>query len=186
LAHLSDWLGETGELYVDVYMPHSGGSGIEYIFLALSDMKNVVVNHNWPELIFTAFRKQFFPLRGRVNSDLIAQAQQMISNGQYYEILDPSKLFNVEKPFPGLGVTLADGNSHDELLAQLENLTGQDVAVGTHPFDYHDTDYYFARPEEAFVLKVARDHSVSKNWQEYEPFNEQPEKYAGVIHLWTE
>src|SRR4051812_2287712 len=27
LALLSDWLADTGELYVDVYVPHSGGGG---------------------------------------------------------------------------------------------------------------------------------------------------------------
>ena len=92
----------------------------------------------------------------------------------------------VGRRHPQHGKERRGGNTHDELLAQLENLTGQDVAIGTHPFDNHDTDYYFARPEEAFVLKVAKNYSVSKNWQEYEPFNRHPEKYAGVIKLWTE
>jgi hypothetical protein len=186
LALLGDWLNDTGELYIDVYWPHSGGSGVEYVVRSLPDLKRVVSNHAGQELILTILREKCYPLRGLVNDDLIAQAMQLIQDGSYYEILDWGKLLDVDKPFPGVGTTLEDGNTHDELQEHLAGLIGREVAVGTNPFDYHDTDYFFERPEEVFVLKVARDLSVKKNWSSYAPYDQDPVKYQPLVKAWNE
>lgn len=74
LAVLNDWLTETGELYVDVYWPHSGNSGTAYFIRSMSDLNDLVAEQTWPEICFTIFRRLQYPVRGVANDELLEQA----------------------------------------------------------------------------------------------------------------
>ena len=57
LALLSDWLEETGELYVDVYQVRHGGTGDAYFIYSMRDLKTLIARQYWRELAVTVFRK---------------------------------------------------------------------------------------------------------------------------------
>ena len=172
LALLSDWLAETGELYVDIYLPHSGGSGTSYFIRSLQDLKDLVVQQTGPEIVVSVFHHRQYPLRGPVHEGLIKEALREIADGTWYAIVSLKDFYPAPCSF------LGSGNNHAELQKELESLGGQQVGIGENPFDSRDEKWFYSHPDE--VLQIA----VKRNQSYYENFARDPSKYEWVIKLW--
>src|SRR5258706_9850226 len=73
LALLHDWLQETGELYMDLDRPHSGGVNKNLYFLyCLSRLKKIVFQGNPPEIFIYIFCKKHHPFRRTLYDALLA------------------------------------------------------------------------------------------------------------------
>jgi hypothetical protein len=55
IAVLVDWLGEKGELCVEIYAPHSGGGPSYHTVHSLAELKGLV-SLKWPEIIITIWK----------------------------------------------------------------------------------------------------------------------------------
>lgn len=172
LALLYDWLAETNELYVDVYLPHGGGSSTPYFIRALSELKELVLQQTWPEIVISIFHHVQYPLRGIAEEHLLAQALQQIPDGQWY------RLVSLRHFYPSPCVFLGSGNSHIELQRDFSEVIGQSIGIGHDPFDLHDRSWFYSHPDEVFVL------SVMKNQSYYQAFDQQPDKYRTLTDVW--
>src|SRR5713226_90060 len=86
LAVLYDWLQETGELYMDLNRPHSGGDNASlHFFHTLAELKGIVSRETWPEVDISIFRAKQYPI-GIANNRLLARALEQIPDGQYFTI----------------------------------------------------------------------------------------------------
>ena len=111
LALLSDWLAETGELFVDVDLPHSGGSSYFYFIQTMDEFRALVAQQDWPEVRITVFRRMQYPLRGKVDCSFIEDVLAKIPDGQLYTILTVES----ESTSPQSNTVFGRGNSHEEL-----------------------------------------------------------------------
>jgi hypothetical protein len=118
LAMLNDWLNEQGELYVDVHLPHSGGSGTSYFIRSLVELRLLVAAQESPELSLTIFRQRQYPLRGVVDRSFIEQAVQHIAPDTWYAVVVLDDVYPTACPF------YAHGDTHAALRQDLENLRG--------------------------------------------------------------
>jgi hypothetical protein len=88
LAMLYDWLSETGELYLDLDRPHSGGSKNSLHFVRnLAELRVIISNETWPEIDISIFRAKQYPIRGFADDKLLATATEQIPDGEYFTIL---------------------------------------------------------------------------------------------------
>src|SRR5580704_12318553 len=88
LAMLCDWLEETGELYLDLDRPHSGGSNNSLHFVRnLADLRVIISNETWPEVDISIFRSKQYATRGLADEKLLAIAMEQIPDSQYFSIL---------------------------------------------------------------------------------------------------
>jgi len=172
LALLSDWLAETGELCVDVYLPHSGGSGTPYFIRTLSELKELVSQQTWWEIAITIFHHRQYPLRGIADEHLLTQALRQIPDGQWYSLV------SLEHFYPSPCVFLGSGNSHIELQHDFSEVLGQSIGIGQDPFDVRDDAWFHLNHDEVFRL------SVSRNQNYYQAFDHHPDKYQTLIDLW--
>jgi hypothetical protein len=170
LALLSDWLEETGELYVDVYRPHSASSSSGYLVRSLQELKSLVVKQNdRPEIVFRIFRKQQLPLRGIASEELLEQALEQFPNGEpfYVAYLDY---------YPEHCNRQAEGDSHSQLRQAIKEEFGELIAIGSPPaidariqeLDYRDVFEVFVR----------------KNQNYYEPYSREPGRYQSIVEMW--
>ena len=95
LALLHDWLQETGELYMDLDRPHSGGLNNSLYFLdTLSRLKSIVSQETHPEVCIYIFRKKHYPIRGILDDALLASALEEIPDRQDFSIFEkPDEVF---------------------------------------------------------------------------------------------
>ena len=163
LALLADWLEEAGELYVDVYVPHRGGSGTAYFIHTMQDLKSLIKAQepSWEEIIISILRQKQFPLRG---THLIQEAHKLILDGEWFEIVTPIA-------YPEKIKYLGDGNTHDELRQELGELQDKLVAIGAPP--NFEKDH-----EVMFQIKVL------KNQTHYQPYDQNPQRYEWLKDLW--
>jgi hypothetical protein len=174
LALLNDWLEETGELYVDVYWPHSGGSSTPYFVRSMNDLKALVSQQPWPrEISFTIFQKLQYALRGIADNKLLEQALQQIPDGEYYSIV------SLEAVYPSRCMFLDEGKSHVELRRGFSEVIGQRVGLGQNPYDLDD-EWFRAHRHERFELWLKRTPDY------YEPYTIYPERYQSLIDSWRE
>jgi hypothetical protein len=88
VALLHDWLQETGELYMDLDRPHSGGMNNSLHFLDnLRALKEIVSRERHSEVGIYIFRKKQYPIRGIMDDALLATALEQIPDAQYFNIL---------------------------------------------------------------------------------------------------
>src|SRR5437870_12828740 len=88
LAMLYDWLQETGELYLDLDRPHSGGSNNSVHFVtSLVELKAIISRETWPEVDISIFRAKLYPTRGVADEKLLLTVMEQIPDGQYFTIL---------------------------------------------------------------------------------------------------
>jgi hypothetical protein len=174
IALLSDWLEETGELYVDIYLPHSGGGSSAYFLHSLSDLKALISQQTHPEIAISVFHYLQYPLRGVANEILLRQALENIPDGEYYAIV------SLDYAYPSSVSWWGSGNSHDELRREFADVLGKKIGIGQNPFDIHSEDWFSLHPDQA--LKV----SVLRNQNHYERYAIEPEKYKRVFELWQE
>jgi hypothetical protein len=146
-ATLQTWINETGELFVELYYPHSGGSGWFYLLMSPADVEHLIEQARDGALFFLLKQKQF-PLRGVVDDAFISQAIATIPNGEDYLITD---LANYPEPVSFFG----DGQTRKQLLADLHDLRGIRVGVGREP----DTNPAYwkedTRPDRLTAIKTA-------------------------------
>jgi len=174
LALLNDWMMQTGELYAEIYQPHSGGSGTPYFIRSLHDLKSLVAQQTGPEIGVTIFRQIQYPLRGVADSVLLEKAIQRIPDGEWYSIV------SLEDYFPSACVFWGNGNSHTELQADFSDIFGRRVGIGQNPFDRYEREWFHSHPDEVFLL------SVTKNQNYYAAFAEHPEQYQSLVDFWNE
>jgi hypothetical protein len=174
LALLSDWLAATGELYLDVDYPHSGGSGLNYRVRSMADLKALVVEQqNQPEISFTVFQRLQYPLRGVADDDLLAQALERIPDGQWYRII------SLDDYYPSRCDSYGSGNTHLELRQDLTELAGMEVGIGQNPYDLPEI-------QMMSVAGAMLTISVGRNQNYYEPYANKPDSYRSVIDMWSE
>jgi hypothetical protein len=171
LALLADWLEETGELYVDVDRPHSGGSSTGYLVRSLQDLKLLVVEQNdRPEIVFRIFRKQQLPLRGIASAELLEQALQQFPTGERFYVAHPDY-------YPNHCNCQSEGKSHSELRQAVEEEFGELIAIGSPP----EIDMRIHELNSRDVFEV----SVRKNQNYYEPCSKEPERYQWLGEMWN-
>jgi len=125
LNTVKKWLEERGEIFVDSYLPHSGSSGFGFFVRSFSDFSELVSKAP-SGAVFTIFREQRYPIRGKVDDILMEKAMQEIKNGEWYGI--------VGLDFYPEGLSYyGSGNSHTELKKELEELRGMSICVGKEP-----------------------------------------------------
>ena len=181
LALLSDWLAETGELYVDVYQVHSGGSGDAYFIYSMRDLKSLIARQDSRELAVTVFRKLQYPLRGVANEDLLKAGLELIPEGEWYTIV------SLESVYPSYVLKWGVGNTHEEFRQEFAEVLGKRVGIGQNPFDFTlDTAWFLAHTDEAFYVSYTRHNqfAIVKNQDFYAPYAQNPEKYQWLIDLW--
>jgi hypothetical protein len=172
LALLSDWLAESGELYVNVYHPRSGLTGTPFLTRSVQDLRSLVAQQTWPELYLTIFRHLPYPVLGIADDNLLKQALNAIPDGNSYQVV------SLEHYFPAPCPVRLRGESHAELWNEFPELQGQKVAIGQDPDEM--STLYRGRPEEAFILHVAK----STNY--HEEYAKHPEKYNALEQEWRE
>jgi hypothetical protein len=149
LALLSDWLEQTGELYMDLDRPHSGGSNNSVHFIrSLADLRAIVARETHPEVSISIFRRKQYPLRGVADAGLLAAALELIPDHQWFSILSPC----ADPLIPGSVVGF--GDRHEELREEFVRLEGRPVWVGQNPFDLLPPNdaAILSNPEEVFFV----------------------------------
>jgi len=122
---LTAWFQQSGDLFVELYLPHGGGSGEFFILTDYSQFEDLMARAR-PGSICFVLREQQLPVRGQVTETLISQALDQLSEGYYYIVAEPSN-------FPEPLNYLSDGDSRTALKADLEKLRGKEVWIGPEP-----------------------------------------------------
>ena len=131
LAKTGRWLAEHGELLV--LARYSRGAGAKDVFLFRDDAGfGAWLDQQPPATSVIAFRGPQVPLRGTADAALADAARALIPDGTEYLI--------VRLAPPRYEGTRRVGDAHRELTADLEELRGEQVALGPHPEWLHDTD----------------------------------------------
>jgi hypothetical protein len=179
LAMLSDWLEESGELYIDVYLPHSASSSTGYFIRSIAELKTLVAEQWWDEIVFTIFREIQFPLRGVADKDLLQQALRQMQEGQPYYLL------RTELSVYPNQVAYSYITTSNELQEEITQFHGQAVAFGPEPKIY-DLGWLPFYKDEVFEVYVLRQHDYQpfKNHEDYAPYRQNPERYQFLADLW--
>jgi hypothetical protein len=181
LAMLSDWLAESGELYVDVYHRRSGGGSSGYFIRSMADLKSLIAQDKWHPIDYTIFREQQFTLRGIADDQLLVQVFHMIPDGQPYAfVLLEASIFPDHVAYWG------HGRSHDEFRREYSEVLGEEIAIGKDPHIYlFGKDRIDLHPDKVFKATFLRQiGEITRNQDSYLPFENEPEKYKWVIDLW--
>lgn len=147
---LEKWLCETGELYIDLYLPKSAGGGTGYFLKSLEQLAELISKQTWHELVVTVFRRLQYPLRGVADESLLERGLQQIPEGEWYTIVLLENYFYPHQPN-----WWGNGNSHAEFRQEFSEVLGRRVGIGHNPFDKDDT-WIFSTPDEAMVLYFKR------------------------------
>ncbi len=179
LALLHDWLQDTGELYMDLDRPHSGGRNNSVHFIqSLAQIKGIVSEEKHPEVRIEIFREKQYPIRGEANETLLAAALDFITDGEWFNIL-----LLGDGPLAPCQI-VGFGDSHAELRDDFARLKDKSIHFGRNPFDQRDT--YFERPDDVWVAKSYRhgQPNVTKNRINYSAFEDAPDRYRPHIAFW--
>lgn len=173
IALLKDWLEETGELYVDIDLPHSGSSGSAYLVRSMNELKLLISRQTHPEIVIAIFHSLQYPIRGIADEILLKQVLQRIADGEWYTII------SLESVYPSSVVWCGNGRSHDELRHDFADVLGERVGIGINPADVC-SDWRQLSSEEVLTLSVLRNQNY------YEPYVKNPDRYKSVFDLWQE
>ncbi len=141
---LKNWFGLSGELFVELYKPHSGGSGFLYVLNSYAQYEDLMANAK-PGSISFVLRDRQLQIRGVVDDVLISKALNQIADGEYYTIIEPCE-------YPNSFSYLGEGNTHAELKNDLEKLRGIEVWAGVDP----------NMPDEYWKENLADDALIAK------------------------
>ena len=180
LALLHDWLRETGELYLDLDRPHSGGPNNSLHFLSdLRALKEIVSREKHSEVGIYIFRMKQYPIQGIVDDALLATALEQIPDRQYFRILSLGD--GPLAPCDQIG----SGDSHEEMREEFIRLRGRNVRIGQDPFDRRDINF-FEHPDDVFVVRLLKNTQpqVSRNRTSHPPFDSDPERYGPYVDFW--
>jgi hypothetical protein len=167
-------VGRDGELLVDIYRPHSGGSSFQYLINSIKELKDLIQRETWAEIDITIFRENPYSLRGMVNEETLERALSLVKDGEWYSIL------SLKKDFPNPIDFLNTGNSHSELQADFSRFSGQEIRFGQNPFDLDSDRAVLNDRNKIFKLLVTRNQGY------YENCAKNPEKYRWLEKLWLE
>jgi hypothetical protein len=129
------WLADRGELFVERYKPHSGGSGFFY-YVSSTDQLDALVRDTAPGSVLFVSRRPELPVRGAVGTGLIERAIGACPDGVDWVVVRS----NV---YPSELDVVAYGDSTSDLASELSKLHGQVVWVGpdlTFPSQYWSPD----------------------------------------------
>jgi hypothetical protein len=142
ISTVTEWLSQSGEVFVEHYMPHSGGGPSWFFVTSRNALERLLAQaQTWPGTMLTVLRERQLPLRGTVDDDFIARAKALVPDGKPYFFSDPS-----EYPETVLAVALGSGWSHTEMEKELAAFRGQTVWFGLEP------DPVVARPPNEAVI----------------------------------
>jgi hypothetical protein len=127
---LEKWLSETGELYINLYLPKCAGSGTDYFVNSLEKLEELIPKQTWQELDVTVFRRLQYPLRGVADESLLERGLQQIPEGEWYTIVLLEDCF-----CPHLRRWRGGGNSHAEFRQEFSEVLRRRVGIGQNPFD---------------------------------------------------
>lgn len=144
---VEEWLAETGELYVDIYVPHSAGGGTPYFVRSVDEIDELMVEPKWPELVVTVFRRLQYPLRGVADDNLLAEALQQIADGDWFHFV------SLEDYYPSPCVWCGSGNTHAELRQEFSEVVGKRIGIGKSP---SDEDNSSSNSKEVLVVRRHR------------------------------
>jgi len=145
------WLSERAELFVERYLPHSGGSGDYLVICSVDDLHHLIERAEPNAVIFIA-KQNMLPLRGVVDEEFICCAIEKIPDGKWWVIVMPVS-------YPDHFTNIESGDTVTELQTSLHKFKGQLVWVGLdfafpdlywEPDDAPDT-LILRKPEEAFT-----------------------------------
>ncbi len=181
LAAISDWLNESGELYVDVYLPHSGGGSSAYLIHSIHELKSLITRQSHPEIAISVFRDRQYPLRGIADETLLKQSLHQIQDGDWYSIISLELSL-----YPSYIAVWGNGRSHKELQRDFADVLGEPIAIGQDPFDVHSPEWFAQHPEKVLIASILRknNYTVERNQENYQPFESEPEKYRQILELW--
>jgi hypothetical protein len=174
---------------MDLDRPHSGGSNNSVHFIrSLADLKAIVTRETHPEVDISIFRAKQYPIRGIANESLLTDALEQIPDKRDFRILSVDA--DPIAPCSAIGF----GGCHQELREEFSRLAGQQVRVGTDPFDLPPFDHlvrFFNDPDQVLVVRfhILRfyrnpESRAFKNRVSYAPFDAAPEQYIPHIGFW--
>lgn len=176
IATLHDWLVETGELYVHLEFPHSGGSGSSYFVRSEREVKELTARQRHPEIEIFIYRHLQYPIRGIADDALLGAALEAISDGVWYSIVSLDDYY--PKPCDFLG----SGDSHAELVAEFNQVRGKAVGIGVNPMDVEkgDLKWVYTHTDQVIYLAVKKNRNYSLEYAK------DPKRYESVIRAWRE
>jgi hypothetical protein len=125
LQTIEQWFKASGELFAELYYPHSGGSGDYYLFSSLHDFRTMLAEAR-PNAVFIVLRGPQYPIRGTVDDALVRRALQEVPEGEWYDIVDfqfyPARLSHY-----------GNGDSQEKYQKDLEECRGIVVCTGREP-----------------------------------------------------
>ncbi|GEM_PF-1801701 len=172
LAALQDWIAETGELYLHLEFPHSGGSGSSYLVRSLRDLKELLSAQTHPEIEIFIFRRLQFPVRGIADDDLLVKALETIPDNSIYDIISLVDFRSPDCPLIG------GGENHVDLKHDFSQLRGENIGLGLSPIENLDLKWVYAQADEVMYL------TVKKNRNYYEKYTQSPEIYEETLKAW--
>ncbi|MBN2494414.1 MAG: hypothetical protein JXR96_07495 [Deltaproteobacteria bacterium] len=138
------WLARSSELFAELYRPHSGGSGDFYAISSLSQARDLMARAPRGAVLFV-LRDEQLQIRGVVDDDLISRALGHLGDAEPYLIVEPCA-------YPDPLALLGDGQSHAELIEELDELRGVEVWLG--PALAMPDDYSKANPDEGALIAI--------------------------------
>jgi hypothetical protein len=177
LAKISDWLEETGELYVNIYL---GTGDVQYFIRSLQDLRLMVLQEpnwsDWETLAYTVFRDVRFSLRGVADAVLLERALQEFPEGHSFYVstfaYGPHRIKYV-----------ATGISHEVLVRAFADEWGHLIAIGSPPpDDFSNLDIETTVEVWPSSTYAPHDHMPML----YEPYLTHPERYQWIVEMWHE
>jgi hypothetical protein len=154
---LNQWLAETRELYIDLYLLRSGGGGIGFFVRSLDSLEELISKQSWSAVVVTVFRRLQYSLRGVADNSLLERSLREIPEGEWYTIV-----ILEDYVYPHEPRWCGGGDSHAEFRREISQVLGRQVGIGQNPFDKDDR-WIYSTPDEAMVLRFKR------NGDHYEP-----------------
>jgi hypothetical protein len=171
LALLSDWLEESTELYIDVYLPRSAASSTIYLIRSMNDFKSLIAKQSWPEIEITIFKYFPYSIRGIANEMLLKETIERTPQDQSYDILEL-------RYYPDACIMCGGGIGHTLLESELREVFGSLVAVGQEPAFSSVSQWASSHSNEVFRLILQR------NYNHYQKFAETPDQFKWLQDLW--
>jgi hypothetical protein len=140
--NINELLNLTHEVFIEEYLPHSGGSG-DYYFIATIEHFNQLVDRAKTGIYFFISKQPQLPLRGIVDDQFISLVKDHIPEGTWYMISRISF-------YPQKLLSYGSGDTHDLLENDLHDLTGLDVCVGIEP--YCNVEYWNVTADEKWIV----------------------------------
>jgi hypothetical protein len=156
-AGLDRWFSESGELFVDVYHPHSGGGSEHFLLRSVSELDRLLETRPCREIELCVYRGTPFPYRGIAGPELAAEALAGLPEGDRYAVA------SLEAQIAGACEILGDTESKEELEALVAEVAGRLVGIGLHPSDGDRAkpEWILSHAGKVFYVSLRRNRN---NW----------------------